>query len=637
VGSENRVLKIPHRYVGGVACLAAGLLLRWALDPWVRTQAPLFTFYLAILVSARFFGPGPAVLVAVGGWMATTLLFGPADPPRAMIFLLASGVTVWVVELLRRAFARARENQRTADERLERLQNDTAIHEKEQQHAAQLRAIVESSADAIISKDLDGVIQSWNQGAEQIFGYTSEEAVGKPISIVVPPGRAHEEIDIIERIRRGGRIKHFETVRARKDGDQIHVSLTISPILDAEGRTVGASQIARDITERKMLEEQLLQTQKLESLGVLAGGLAHDFNNLLTGIMGNASLAMEDVRSDERLRVRIVEILSASERAALLIRQMLAYAGKGRFIVKPLDLSVQVQEIVPLLRTSMPRLVQLDLRLAADLPRVEADPSQIHQLIMNLAINGAEAIGEQPGTVTIATSARETNSEWQVVLEVSDTGCGMDDDTKSRIFDPFFTTKFTGRGLGLAAVMGIIRAHNGTISVDTAPGRGTRCRVILPAAPAAVAAEQEAESPGGLRSSSELRGYGNVLVVDDEELICNMARFTLEQCGYAIEVASDGRLAVEAFEKRPHEYAAVLLDLTMPVMDGEEALRRIQEIRPDVPVVLSSGYTESEAMRRFRHRGLAGFLQKPYTATALARKIKQAVRLNTAGEAAGQL
>ena len=337
--------------------------------------------------------------------------------------------------------------------------------------------------------------------------------------------------------------------------------------------------------------------------------------------MGNASLAVIDLENAEAVRERLTEVLAASERAALLVRQMLAYAGKGKFIVEPLDISLQVREIVTLLRTSIPRLIELKLLLVDLLPPVDADRSQIQQVIMNLAINGAEAIGDRAGTLTIATYSREANAEMQVVLEVTDTGCGMDEHTKMRIFDPFFTTKFTGRGLGLAAVMGIIHGHGASVSVTTAPGRGSTFSVVFPVSaasttPSAIPAEQRVD----------LRGYGNILVVDDEELVRSMAKFTLERCGYNVELAQDGRCAVDAFAARPHDFAAVLLDLTMPVMSGEEALQHIQQIRPDVPVVLSSGFSEIEARQRFRKTGLAGFLRKPYTATALAKRIKQAVK-----------
>jgi PAS domain S-box-containing protein len=594
------------------------MLLRLALQPLLGARNPYFVVYPAVLVCTRSWGVGPGVFVLVTGSAGTAALIGDRDWVRILLLLIVGAVTIWVVEALRRAHASAEENARVAEERLQQLGEEAAQRAREETISAQLRAVVESSGDAIISRDLNGIIQSWNLGAEQIFGYPAAEAIGQPISLLLPTDRSHEEPDIMERIRGGGLVKHFETIRRRKDGKEIPVSLTISPVHDATQKLVGASHIARDITERKELEEQLRQSQKLESLGVLAGGLAHDFNNLLTGIMGNASLAFDDLSGSNPARSHMSEILHASERAALLVRQMLAYAGKGRFVIERVNLTTQVAEIVPLVRPSISRLVDLELRLGQDLPGVEADRSQMQQLIMNLIINAAEAIGDHPGAVTISTYSRASDAEMQVVLEVKDTGCGMDAETQARAFDPFYTTKFTGRGLGLSAVMGIIRAHRGTISVESAPGKGSTFTVVLPAM-----------APDTAESRPDLHGDGNILVVDDEELVRRMARFTLERCGYTIELASDGKSAVEAFAAHPLAFSAVLLDLTMPVMNGEEALERIRQIRSDVPVLLSSGFSEVEAVRRFQDRGFAGFLQKPYTASALARKIQNVVSLNS--------
>jgi len=300
------------------------------------------------------------------------------------------------------------------------------------------------------------------------------------------------------------------------------------------------------------------------------------------------------------------------------VKQMLAYAGKGRFLVQRLDLSRQISEIVPLIRASIPPAVQLDLHLGSGLPHVEADPAQMQQLVMNLAINAAEAVGNAPGNVTISTAAREHDAELQVVMIVSDTGCGMDEGTKVRIFDPFFTTKFTCRGLGVAAVLGIIRGHHGSIYVESRPGEGSTFTVVLPAA-----------APPGLEVrelQAELRGQGAILVVDDEELVRNMARFSLQRYGYTVETAPDSKSALEIFAARPQHFDAVLLDLTMPVMNGEAAMREVRRIRANVPIILSTGFSEMEATKRFANDGIAGFLQKPYTATALARKLKQALR-----------
>jgi PAS domain S-box-containing protein len=608
----DRAASRSVRYAGAVGVTTVALGLR-ALLPDALESVPYLTAYFGVLTAARFFGLGPSVLVAVVGAVGCTLIPPGTGAVRLVLFLAVSAVIIWVVEGFRRASASAERNARLADDRLTRLEAEILQRTQEERQSAQLRAIVESSEDAIVSKNLDGVIETWNRGAEQVFGYTAAEAVGQPLAFLLPPDRVHEESDLMERIRLGGRVKHFETVRLHKDGTPIHVSLTVSPIRGPDGAIIGVSNIARDITDRKQFQEQLLQQQKSDSLTVLAGGLAHDFNNLLTGIMGNASLAIAEIDRSEQACERMKEVLQASERAALLVRQLLAYAGKGRSLVERLDLTAEIQEMLPLLGATIPKFVDLQLRLSSDLPAIEADRPQMQQLVMNLATNAAEAIGDRPGTVILSTSHRT----GEVILEVADDGAGMTDDVRERIFDPFFTTKFTGRGLGLAAVMGIIRAHRGKISVMTAPGKGTTMTVVLPAAagiPVARKRQEEVKS----------NGSGLILVADDEELVRKMAKFTLELHGYAVETACDGRDTVEKFRAHPDKFAAILLDLTMPTMHGEEVLRSIRAIRRDVPVVLSSGYTESEALLRFDDFNLSGFLQKPYTATALALEIRKA-------------
>jgi PAS domain S-box-containing protein len=621
---------VARRYLTALGLVAATMLLRYALTPIVGPAYFRFLLqFIAVLLSARYLGFGPAVAgMALASAPAVYLaLRSGRDSSRFLISLAVAWVftllLVWLLDHQRRMRSEVEVSARLADERLRLLGAERSQREKEEEYSAQLRAIVESSEDAIISKNMNGVIQSWNYGAEEIFGYTADEAIGKSISLLVPPDRSHEESEIIETIRRGGRFKHFETIRVCKDGRRIEVSLTVSPIRDGAGKVIGVSHVARDISERKMFEEQMRQAQKLESLGVLAGGLAHDFNNLLTGVLGNASLALDDL-AHHPARAQVEEIVGAAERAAMLVKQMLAYAGKGRFVLERLDLSHVVSEMAPLIRASIGPATLLDLRLTADLPCVEADAAQLQQLVMNLALNAAEAVGNSNGRVRISTAAREADGELQVVLEVSDTGCGMDEETKARIFDPFFTTKFTGRGLGLAAVLGIIRAHRGSITVDSTPGSGSTFTVVLPAA-------ETLESAEAHDAPAELRGYGSILVIDDEELVRNMTRYSLQRFGYAVETASDRRHAVEVFGSRPHDFDAVLLDLTMPHNNGEDTLRDLREIRPNVPIILSGGYSEMEAERRFADSGVAGFLQKPYTATTLARKLKQAVRERSEG------
>jgi len=372
--------------------------------------------------------------------------------------------------------------------------------------------------------------------------------------------------------------------------------------------------------ERRHLEEQLRQAQKLESLGLLAGGVAHDFNNLLTGILGNASLVLEMLSPPEPERSMLEDVVRASERAAELTRQLLAYAGKGKFVVHPVHMSDVVREISQLVRSSIPRQVELKMDLPADLPLVEADPSQMQQLVMNLVINAAEAIGENTGLVEVSTSLRrQAEGDLFVCLRVRDTGCGMDEETRKQIFDPFFTTKFTGRGLGLAAVQGIVRSHNGRIEVLSRPGRGSAFEVQLPAMERYAGLWQ---APAAVKTPTALSGGGVVLVVDDEEIVRRTATATLQRYGYTVIEAANGRDAVEMFESMKHGIALVLLDLTMPVMSGEETYRQIKAINPSVPVIVASGFDEVEAARRFGGTGLMEFIQKPYIAQRLADKVK---------------
>jgi two-component system cell cycle sensor histidine kinase/response regulator CckA len=529
---------------------------------------------------------------------------------------------------------RAEEQVRSmAAELEERVTQRTAELAKANVALAENAAIVQHSRDAILSWSLDGTVNTWNPAAERIFGYSGAEMIGAKVTVLLPTSRPQEFGQILEMLR-AGEVQPFETTRRRKDGHLIDVHLTISALHDADGRVRGASVIARDITETKRAEEQLRQVQKLESLGLIAGGVAHDFNNLLVGIMGNASMALEFLQPDDPNKSLMEQIVQASESAAHLTQQLLAYAGKGRFVSQRIDLSELVRKIGGLLQSSIPRNVTLRLDLTADLPPVEADPTQLQQVVMNLLINGAEAIGDASGVVRVSTSYRsigemEVRQQFAaeeiapgeyLALEVADNGCGMDDATRARIFDPFFTTKFTGRGLGLSAVMGIVRSHRGALQVTTAPGKGSTFLVVLPAC------DGNTHVAAPLAIPEELRGSGTILVVDDEEVVRSTARNSLARFGYTVLTARDGQEGVDLFARQRSEIALVLLDMTMPVMSGTEAFRRIRQIQPDACVVVSSGFDEQEATRRFTAEGIAAFIQKPYTARALAKTVKMAMQ-----------
>jgi PAS domain S-box-containing protein len=494
-----------------------------------------------------------------------------------------------------------------------------------EESSEQTRNILESIKDGFAAFDKQWRCTYVNDKAIELSRTAREQILGKNVWELYP--------------NTIGTTIHTELCRAMEARVFVHFEEYYAPFdiwfeVDAYPTRDGLAVFGRDVTERKRFNERLQQTQKLESLGVLAGGIAHDFNNLLTGIMGNASIVLEDIPAESPARENLEAVVHASERAAVLTRQMLAYAGKGRFVIERFDLSALVREITNLLKTSIPKTVQLHLELQDDLPSIEGDAAQIQQLIMNLVINAAEA-AEEGKTETVLIMTRTVAVDQAaidqmltpngiapgryVLLEVRDAGCGMDAVTLSRIFDPFFTTKFTGRGLGLAAVLGIVRGHKGALQVETTPGKGSSFQVLFPVNDGPVAPSQ---LPG---TQMNLMGHETILVIDDEVAVRQAAKSILESYGYRVAVAADGREGLDLFQPLGEEFDAVLLDMTMPVMSGEETLVRLQRIRQSVPVVLSSGYNEADATRRFTDKGLAGFVQKPYTAVALAEKMKIAL------------
>ncbi len=840
-----------------LAALSVTIALLLTLGTPVREQSPFLFLVLAVMIGAtRGFWPGVfATLLSVA--MGLYFLIPPPDSfkiagPEAVAPLLLFGAVGIAITWITDSLHRSEEKSRAA------------------------AAIIESSADVIIRKSLANTILSWNKAAERTYGYTAEEAIGRHISLIVPPDRMEELQRLTERLRQGGSIQNHETVRVRKDGARIHVALTLSPVQDRDGRIVSTSAIARDITdrkqaeealreserrfravfeqaavgvvqvdlderfmaandrfceilgyardellgktlrdlthpddaeaclaqarrlltgevplymsekryvrkdgtviqcalfaslvrddsgrpeyaigvvedimerkraeqklaeahrqtaailesisdgfnaldrdwryayvnsagakmvgktpeellgknvwelwpkaadspfgaayrravaenvpiqvegfypeplnrwyqvrcypspeglslfftdisERKRAEERLRQAQKLESLGLLAGGIAHDFNNLLVGVIGNASLAQRLLPAGHEVAQSLDDIVKSGEKAAHLTRQMLAYAGKGRFVVQPLNLSAVVEEMCGLLRSSISRTIFLRTNLEPDLPAVEADPSQIEQVVMNLVINAAEAIGDKSGLIAIETGVRDLDEEYierdledvgiqpgrYVFLEVRDNGSGMDEATQSRIFDPFFTTKFTGRGLGLAAVAGIVRGHKGAIKVSSTSGKGSSFLVLLPASKCAAAVPAPAQ-----REDEELTGSGTVLFVDDEEAVRQLAKKTLERYGYDVLLADSGPAAIAIFQRASNRISLVILDMSMPGMGGRETLPELLKIKPGVEVIISSGYGETETLDLMAEGRASSFIQKPYTIQQLAKKVK---------------
>jgi PAS domain S-box-containing protein len=409
-----------------------------------------------------------------------------------------------------------------------------------------------------------------------------------------------------------------------------------APKHDVSGEIEGIIGVALDVTEHRKVESAMFQAQKLESLGVLAGGVAHDFNNLLVGILANAGLALSDLDTESPVRETVQQIELAGHRAADLARQILAYSGKGRLLVQPLDLNTLVEETAGLLRVSIRKGARLSFSMAPGMPAIEADATQLRQVVMNLVVNASDAIGEADGEIKVRTDLVTLDSEvlrqkfpgatlnpgQYLSLTVADTGSGMDPATRERIFEPFFTTKFTGRGLGLAAVLGIVRGHHGALRVASEQGIGTTFEVIFPASEGA-AAEQQARRKAS--PVAEWTGHGKILIVDDEDTVRSVTARALVKFGFEVLQAADGQAGVDMYRAHSSELACVLLDMTMPRLNGAEAFHQMRAIRPDARVILMTGYAEEEVSSRFAGQGLSGFVQKPYDLSVLRETIRNVV------------
>ena len=630
----------------------------------------------------------------------------------------------------------------------------------------ELAAIVQSSDDAILSKTLEGTITSWNKGAERMYGYTAEEIVGKSIYMIVPP-HLHEELSqIFERLREGERIERLETTRLRKEGGLVDVSVTISPLKDFGGRVIGASAIARDITERKraekaqdemarrlaamahayqqamdnsldvictidqdgkfirvskacekvwgyqpeelsgkryielvhpddrqktnqaateimsgtatrdfenryirkdgseacimwsavwseedktmfcvardvteikqnedalrQIEEQLRQSQKMEAIGQLAGGVAHDFNNLLTAITGYAELSMRKLWEEDPIFHNLGEIRKASERASSLTRQLLAFSRRQILQPKVLDLNRIVSDTEKMLARLIGEDIELQTILEPTLGSVKADPSQIEQVLMNLVINARDAM-PGGGRLTIETQNVYLDANYSgrhiavepgpyVLLAVSDTGAGMDSVTQARIFEPFFTTKEQGKGtgLGLSTVYGIVKQSGGSIWVYSELGEGTTFKIYLPRVDEIVPEYMRPDT-----GSQAARGTETILLAEDDELVRNLAREILEESGYTVLEAPNGGAALLLCEQQKAEIDLLLTDVVMPEMSGRQLAERLVEIRPRMKVVYMSGYTADAVLRRGALEDETKFIQKPFTPDALTSKVRE--------------
>jgi two-component system cell cycle sensor histidine kinase/response regulator CckA len=611
--------------------------------------------------------------------------------------------------------------------------------------------MVESSDDAIIGST-NNIVQSWNRGAEKLFGYTSLEMIDRPISVIVPSSRPGEATDLLDRLNRGEAIRHYETVRVKKDGTSVDVSLTISAIRDPAGHILGASSVARDITERKRaeealrvseeryrhlfeqspdamllydattlaiievneaavqqygyshlefagltlkeirpagevprlleyaarpvqpdagvwrhqrkdgsafhvdvrvypftdagrglrfaavrdiserlgLEDRLRQAQKMDAIGQLAGGVAHDFNNLLTAILGYAHMVSEALEEGDARRIDVQEIINAGNRAAALTKQLLAFSRKQVLQTTIVDLNALINHTSQMLRRLIGEHIELVTALAADLAPVRADYGQLEQIVINLAVNARDAM-PGGGRLSIETANVELDDSYAlqhfvvrpgryVMLAVSDSGVGMNEDTKQRLFEPFFTTKEQGKGtgLGLSTVYGIVKQSEGYIWVYSEPGRGAAFKVYLPRT-------ESAAEPAGTPAPKTLASGGSekVLVVEDEQAVRYLTRVLLERSGYRVMDAGNPREAEAVFSEQAGSIDLLLTDVVMPGSNGPALFKRLAERQPGLKVLYMSGYTDDTIVREGRLDTDGAFIQKPFTADGLMRKVRE--------------
>lgn len=531
---------------------------------------------------------------------------------------------------------------------------------------ALLSAIVDSSDDAIISKNLNGVITSWNKSAERLFGYKADEAVGKSVTMLIPTDRLDEEPKILEQLKRGERVDHFETIRMRKDGSLLNISLTISPVKDANGRIIGASKVARDITdqkrarevlqnlnadlesrvaertadlrrslaERERLQDQLLQAQKMESIGTLATGVAHDFNNILNIILSHATVMRLGGKNSASITEGAAVIEETVRRGASLVQQLLTLGRKNETSFEPVRLNSVAEKLANLLRETFTKTISIILDLDPGLPTINGDENQLHQTLLNLCVNARDAMPDG-GRISLQTETvsgsdlrchvPEAAAERYVAISVSDSGSGMDAATQRRVFEPFFTTKPLGQGtgLGLAVVYGIVKNHDGFIDVKSKLGDGTTFCIYLPIPTEAARQRSEAGS-----NSTGLKRAGSgetILFVDDEETQLNVMRHLLESEGYRVLGAKNGVEALETFKQNKDAIAVAVLDLGLPQLGGWQAFQQMREIRHGLKVLITTGFVTPEVEAEMTNGKLCGVIVKPYQLDDVLEKIWQAI------------
>jgi two-component system cell cycle sensor histidine kinase/response regulator CckA len=493
------------------------------------------------------------------------------------------------------------------------------------------RVLVQSSPLAIITITPEGIVTSWNKAAEKIFGWSEEEALGRFLPFV-PPEKEEESRFWRERVIKEGVFSSLEFERRKKGGAPIHVNISASPFYDIQGKAEGMMLVIEDITERKLLEAQLIQAQKMESIGRLAGGVAHDFNNLLTPILGYAEMLLYEIPSDHPHHTFVTQIREAGERARNLVRQLLAFSRKQVLHMTTVDVNAVISAFEKMLRRMIGEDIQLETVLDPSIGVVNADISQLEQVLLNLAVNARDAMPEG-GKLTIETREACLNEGYAkngtqvapgryIMVAVRDTGQGMEEETRKKIFEPFFTTKdkFKGTGLGLSTVYGIVKQHGGAIFVDSEPGVGSTFKIYLPKVE-----EQQREESSPLRQPETLKRGATVLLLEDDQVVRTLAAAILRQHGYTVLEAEDAEHAVSYAKNHNGPIHLLLSDVVMPDMNGPEAYKRIALFRPGIKVLYMSGYADDAIARQGMMEEGIHFLEKPFTLARLLEKINKAM------------
>ncbi|MCM0080568.1 response regulator [Geomonas sp. Red32] len=562
---------------------------------------------------AKTFGICPVILMAAQGNERTAVM---AIKAGAQDYLAKSP----------EAYASLPEISQAALREWQILEERRKIQEKVSRGKREWEQTFDAVSDLILIVDTNHTISRANRAMAERLGLSPADLPGRKCYEVFHHSSTPSHCCPFDRLIGEGGEQREEIEEPTLKG---FFELTASPLYDEQGELVACVHVAREITERKRIEEehlaleqQLQQAQKLESLGVLAGGIAHDFNNILMIILGHCYLAEDDEADAQRTHLKQIE--TAASRAADLCRQMLAYAGKSPLVQSRVELRALVQEMVEMLRSAMKKNVTFDFEESGVLPEIMGDKAKIQQIVMNLIVNAAEAIGEQTGVVTVGLSSRELDSGQEadflgnpipagsyVCLKVADTGCGMDEETRKRIFEPFFTTKFTGRGLGMSAIIGIVKSHAGALQVGSTPGVGTIFKVYFPISTGAGDAKASPLRTADSREGDP-GGQGTVLLVDDEPELRAIGAILLKAMGFSVLTAEDGGGAVHLYEERKADIDLVFMDLTMPKMDGIKAYQEMRRLSKTVPIVICSGYDNNEISLAIKQDLLAGFVSKPY-------------------------